>query len=161
MKKLFLMMMVMFLIPCISNAWMLVWDANTETDLAGYRIYTSMVDDPVAWELLKGSKQYIETVETCHTLDPMDEGNYYRVTAFDLVNNESGFSNSVYFDIPEPPDTIAPAIPGNPRITDDVCPADITLDGTVNFRDMYAFYGNFINDFGRKDCLVSMSEVNK
>jgi hypothetical protein len=75
----------------------LVWDANLEPDLKGYRIYQSATS---------GSYEKIPKVEikcgpgdnTCceYRLGPMDKGVYYWVaTAFDVDDNESDYSTEL------------------------------------------------------------------
>ena len=74
----------------------LQWDANTESDMAFYRVY------------LNGERVGIAThPTTTYTHQTMYEGNHaFYVTAVDVMGNESGPSNSVSVNIsipPEPP----------------------------------------------------------
>jgi len=88
----------------------LAWDANTEPELAGYRIY---------WGV--SSREYSNSVDigntTQHTFTGLTKGTTYyaAVTAYDASNNESDYSEEV-IHIPgsrnNPPNT--PAIPGGP-----------------------------------------------
>jgi len=89
----------------------LAWDPNTESDLAGYKLYygssprtqapytqTVVINDKAAtsWQV---------------TLDP---GVYYfALTAFDTAGNESGFSNEVSAQIQE---VQPPGKPGKPQL---------------------------------------------
>ncbi|MCP4611363.1 MAG: hypothetical protein GY845_21845 [Planctomycetes bacterium] len=71
------------------------WDANSETDLAGYRLYQDGIQ--VA-EIPAGT----ETV----AIELAEEGEWvFHLTAFDNDNNESGPSNTVRVDTvaPDPP----------------------------------------------------------
>ena len=82
----------------------LAWNANRESDLAGYRVYQSTVSG----QYTKG--QYIREIPagttTC-TLSNVSPGTYFwKLTAFDAVNNESGFSNEV--------STVIAGAPGKP-----------------------------------------------
>ncbi len=98
-RSLFLIVIVaslVFFAPKSSNAVdvTLAWDANMETDLAGYRIYhrkdgqTYDYDDPL-WE---GS----DTVCTVYNLD--ETANHYFVArAFDILGDESTDSSEVHF----------------------------------------------------------------
>ncbi len=77
----------------------LAWDANTEPDLDGYRIFVRAEG---------GSYNYTQpawegTTTTC-TIHGLDDGtNYYFVArAFDTSNNESGDSNEVFYEAPLP-----------------------------------------------------------
>lgn len=81
------------------------WDANTETDLAGYRMYQSNesgvydMDTPVA---------EIAETETTYTLPDVTDGTYFWVlTAYDNAGNESDPSNEVTLTV----DETAPAPP--------------------------------------------------
>ena len=85
----------------------LAWDANTEPDLAGYKVhygtasgsYTTIVD--------------VHNVITA-TVTGLAAGQtyYFVVTAYNAANNESGYSNQVSYSIPAP--NGAPATPATP-----------------------------------------------
>ena len=87
----------------------LEWDANSESDLAGYRLHqgtTSGVYDSVVSDIPAGT----ETV----TLTGIPDGTYFWVlTAYDTDDNESGYSNGVTANL----DTLAPGSPANVTIT--------------------------------------------
>ena len=89
------------------------WDANTETDLAGYRLYQSTAlgtyvfgsGNEVA-EILVGTETVI--------LENVSSGTYFWVlTAFDAGGNESLPSNEVTATL----DSMSPDAPKNLRIT--------------------------------------------
>ena len=85
----------------------LAWDANTEADLAGYKIYYG-----------SASRVYENTITVDLTpqkvvTDLADGLVFFAVTAFDDQGNESGFSNEVSVDI----DTIAPQVVVNVTAT--------------------------------------------
>jgi fibronectin type 3 domain-containing protein len=104
MKK--LVFTVLFLISCLSVSaaeLALIWDANSEPDLAGYKVYrgtTSRQYTKVADLGLVTT--YSETVSV-----PEDKVTtfYYAVTAFDDSGLESDYSNEVFktFDTRVPP----------------------------------------------------------
>lgn len=80
------------LLLSVLSAWAvtLEWDANTETNLVGYRVYVG-----------KLSRQYIcvatnlgKTNTTC-VLTNLTGTNFFAVTAFDTDNLESEFSDEV------------------------------------------------------------------
>src|SRR2546425_1408544 len=81
-----------FLAPALSSAAQvtLAWDPNTETDLAGYKLYYGL-----------SSGSYPSSVDvgnlTSYTLSGLLEGRiyYFAVTAYNLSLGESGFSNEV------------------------------------------------------------------
>jgi len=87
------------------------WDANTESDLAGYRIYYGTE-----------SGNYTQTIDVGNELSALiiiSETNktyYFAITAYDTSGNESGFSQEVSLFVPPPPDTEAPSAPQNVRI---------------------------------------------
>ena len=91
----------------------LSWDANTEADLAGYRVYQSEIPgiyiNPHIIELtvpiVGRPKFHVEALTEKTTY-------FWVVTAFDLGMNESGFSNEVTKTIPDLPP----------------CPPVVTLD---------------------------------
>src|SRR5207245_4056599 len=78
------------LAPALSSAAQvtLAWDPNTETDLAGYKLYYGT-----------SSGSYPSSVDvgnlTSYTLSGLLEGQiyYFSATAYDLNVSESGFSN--------------------------------------------------------------------
>lgn len=80
-----------------------VWQPNTETDLAGYRLYcNTIIKDTGLPPTINGEVTYpiknvttIDGVYTCH------------LTAYDTSGNESEASNIVNFTL----DTAAPAVP--------------------------------------------------
>jgi hypothetical protein len=96
------------------------WDRNTETDLAGYRLYYSAT----AGQYVKGteSANFLKVVPAVNpvsgsnhpntVLQPMTGTDGQRVffvlTAYDATGNESGFSNEVSYTFP---DTTAPQPP--------------------------------------------------
>lgn len=91
----------------------LTWDANSETDLAEYRLYR--------FALPQKETEFISTIsagtETYTDSDLHNDRTYsYWVTAVDLNGNESGFSNEVQISVEtlqEPPVTISLTDPEN------------------------------------------------
>ena len=85
----------------------LAWDANTEPDLAGYKVhygtasgsYTTIVD--------------VHNVITATVIGlAAGQTYYFVVTAYNAANNESGYSNQVSYSVPAP--NGAPATPTTP-----------------------------------------------
>jgi hypothetical protein len=67
----------------------LVWDANTETDLAGYKVYYGTVSRTYGTPIVIGT-------QTTYTVTGLAPGTYYfAVTAYNTSSLESGFSNEV------------------------------------------------------------------
>lgn len=115
MKKL-LFILLLFFIPCVVQADVAVtleWDANSEDDLAGYKLF---------WGLIPGN--YMRSVDvgnvTRFTLAPMDNNTkyYFAAKAYDKSDNESDFSSEVEYTTPgmDAPDIVPPTKVGGLRI---------------------------------------------
>ncbi|HBR52094.1 MAG TPA: hypothetical protein DEA71_18705 [Nitrospira sp.] len=80
--------------PPSSSSATLTWKANTETDLAGYKVYRSTIsgkyDQGNVIEMLRGNV-------TSYQAKNLQFGKtyFFVVTAFDIAGNESGYSNEV------------------------------------------------------------------
>lgn len=68
----------------------LKWDANTEADLKGYKLYYGTIPRGYDTPYDVGNK-------TVFTVPDLQEGvkYYFAVTAYDVTGNESGYSNEV------------------------------------------------------------------
>jgi len=89
MKRVFLVALLVLLFVFPSHAATIWWDANTEPDLAGYRLYYGPTQGQ--WDTL------IVTVlapQTSVILSELPEG-YYVLKAYDTEGLESGPSNEV------------------------------------------------------------------
>lgn len=91
--------LLILLIPTLLFAGQvkLHWDANTESNLAGYKIYKSRTG--------QRPYQYAGTVyapTTTVTLDNISTSisNVFAVTAFDNLSTESSYSNRVHVSVP-------------------------------------------------------------
>lgn len=79
----------------------LTWNGNTETDLAGYKIYfapqSCTAQGPLAPLVVAGSPAQVGKVTTYkHVGLPQIDGTLcWEITAFDTFGNESGRSNRV------------------------------------------------------------------
>lgn len=97
MKKLLLVLCVLLMaMPCFGKDFkvQLTWDANSETDLAGYRVYRS--ETPGSYSVLVDELGLVtEYTETLTVNDGEVRTFYYIVTAFDQTNLESDYSNEV------------------------------------------------------------------
>ena len=73
----------------------LVWDANTESDLAGYRLYQSLAPGqhgpPNVAEIPAGTETTTLTI-------PDEQDTYFVLSAYDQAGNESGYSDEVKAD---------------------------------------------------------------
>ena len=98
---------LLFAATAIASDVTLAWDANTESDLAGYKLYYG-----------NASGAYQNNVDvgnvTTYTVKDLTDGTwYFVVTAYDTADNESGFSNEVNSELNATP----PADPKNVVIT--------------------------------------------
>lgn len=83
--------------PTQNNA-VVSWDSNSESDLAGYRVYYGF--SPGSYFQARGDG--VQVSATFYTVTGLTSGQryYFAVTAVDISGNESGFSNEVFKDIP-------------------------------------------------------------
>jgi hypothetical protein len=103
-----------------STAWsaMLTWNANSEQDLAGYRVYQC---SQLPCTRTSGRASLLVTLGelTSFNIGTPSVTQHYFITAYDSTNNESGASNLATF-IPDgsspPPPLTAPPTPGGLRI---------------------------------------------
>ena len=101
-------------IPSLSDASQsvsLAWDANSEQDLAGYRVYYGT-----------GSGNYTQTLEAAapsSTVTGLTEGvvYYFAVTAYNTEGAESGYSNEVSYAVPTPSPSPTPSSTPTPNPT--------------------------------------------
>ena len=87
------------------------WDPNSESDLAGYRIYYGTKSGNYDTNVDAGNAASVEIkgLQTNTTY-------YFVATAYDNSGNESEFSKEVSLFIPPPADNQAPAAPTNVKI---------------------------------------------
>jgi len=102
-----------------STAWgaTLTWIANSEPDLAGYRVYQCSQQPCTRSSGLASLLTSLGTVTNMNIGTPAAT-QYYFITAYDFANNESGASNLATFtpsgSLPPPP--AAPLAPGGLQI---------------------------------------------
>ena len=87
--------------PALAADVTLQWDANTESDLAGYRVYQGTGSDPATFTRVQ---QVAATTATIKGLD--NTSHSFAVTAYNTAGLESAYSNIV--TIPA-----APSAPGS------------------------------------------------
>ncbi len=94
------------------------WDANTESDLAGYKVYYGTASVQYKYIVDVGNRTEYEVTDLRE-----DQRYYFAVTAYDYAGNESGFSREVSA-IPGDPGSFQPGVfllyqnypnPFNPR----------------------------------------------
>ncbi len=92
-----------------SNQVTLAWDANTENDLAGYKVYYGNSSGIYSSNVDVGN-------QTSYTITNLVNGNTYFIaaTAYDINGNESSYSNEVSYSVP---DTTLPSTPASLQAT--------------------------------------------
>lgn len=109
---------VLLAAPCASYAASdvtLAWDANTETDLAGYKIYYGTAPRPA--DATRESNPYPNVIDvqnvTTYTVANLANGAWcFAATAYNTGGAESEFSNEVCTNL-----NVPPAAPKTMRIT--------------------------------------------
>lgn len=97
--------------PVLASDVAASWDPNTESDLAGYKIYYGTKTGAYDVTLDAGNVQSV-TVQNLQT----NTTYFFAVTAYDTSGNESGFSNEISLFIAPPADTNAPQAPQNVKV---------------------------------------------
>jgi hypothetical protein len=101
-----------------STAWgaTLAWNANSEPDLAGYRVYQCSLLPCTRTSGNASSLTSLGLVRNFNIGTPAVT-QYYFITAYDSANNESGSSNlATYTPAGSPPPPAAPPTPGGLQI---------------------------------------------
>jgi len=117
MKKIVLFLTVLlvplFIIatPVFAIDKVFTWDANSESDLAGYRLYQSDTSGSYTYGSGNEVAEILAGTETC-TIDVADGILYWVLTAYDSNGNESEPSNEVITTI----DQTAPVAPTNLQV---------------------------------------------
>ncbi len=94
-----LVALTLILFLCISNVYSaqatLSWNPNSESDLAGYKVYYGNSSGSYSSSIDAGN-------QTSYTISNLVEGEIYffAATAYDFSGNESGYSNEVSYDVP-------------------------------------------------------------
>jgi hypothetical protein len=100
--------------PLLAADVTLVWDPNSESDLAGYKVYYGRESGVYGAPIVLGK-------QTTYIATGLAPGTYYfAVTAYNTAGLESGFSNEVSTTV------MAPSR------------CDLNLDGAVNIMDLQA-----------------------
>lgn len=96
MKNFLCIILLLIAIPASAMEVTLTWNANSEPDLAGYKIYTGLQ-----------SRTYGDPIDvgnvTEHTMTVSDGFNFFAVTAYDTEGLESEYSNEVFTPDGKPP----------------------------------------------------------
>lgn len=114
MLKLILATLLFFLLAAPAHAALctLTWDANSESDLAGYSVYSSVTSQNYQGSVPLNIPAPLTTT-TCEALGIGEDGllHYFILSAYDTSNNWSGFSNEVSKLMPSPPPPPPPPPP--------------------------------------------------
>lgn len=104
-------------LPAEANHCTLSWNANTESDLAGYRVYHSFSSNGFT----VGSYSFTTrgTSLTCEDMGVSQDGrlHYWTVTAYDTAGNESPFPAQVWMQMPLLTEPTTPPPPPPPAPT--------------------------------------------
>jgi hypothetical protein len=101
--------------PAIAADVTLAWDPNSESDLAGYKLYYGIASGVYGTPITLG-------LQTTYTITNLPPGTYFfALKAFNTLGLESGFSNEVSTTIPPLPTTSK---------------CDINSDSLVNVLDL-------------------------
>ena len=137
----------------------LAWDPNSETDLAGYKVYYGTASGVFGAPITLGKV-------TTYTVTGLAPGTYYfAVTAYNAAGLESGFSNEVFTTIPGTPSGSGCDMNGDTSVNiidlqvlinailgiQGAAGRDLNGDGTVNILDLQIL-GNVI--LGLRSCPI-------
>jgi len=89
------------------------WDSNSESDLAGYRLYQSQTSGSYTFGDGNQVATILAGIETVQIANVPDGIYFWVLTAYDDKGNESGPSNEVTANL----DTLAPGAPTTVTIT--------------------------------------------
>ena len=115
----------------------LQWDANTETDLAGYKVYYS--SDPATFSGTTPVDVQQQTTATISGLDPTKAYNL-AVTAYNAAGQESSYSNIVTIAEQSPP-TVSITSPSNTASVSGVVSINVSATDNVGVTKV-EFYVN-------------------
>ena len=114
MKKTILFFVIAFFLMVTSSAFAMdigfEWDPNSESDLAGYRLYQSAISGTYNLGVGNEVMDISAGTETCTLVGVTDGQWYWVLTAYDSNGNESSVSNEVSKAVdetaPAPPTTL-------------------------------------------------------
>ena len=98
MKRFLVVTLLVFVFPVLASSQSLVWYANSEADLAGYKLYRRSVTTGTTWQLWSDVGNV-----TTYPLGPQHDGYDFALTAYDTSDNESEKSTDVTYN-PSPSD---------------------------------------------------------
>ena len=124
-------MMLLVAVTAFASSVALQWDANTESDLAGYKVFCAA--DSASFDGAVVVDVQDQTTATIYDLDPLKSYSF-AVKAYNSAGMESAFSNVVVVPEMSPPVvTIAAPVMANGAITIDVSATDNVGVAKVEF----------------------------
>ena len=108
----------------------LQWSANTEPDLAGYRVFCR--EEGQYYNYTNPSWEGTNTICTIYDLDET-KAYYFVARAFDIEELESGNSNEVYLEAAITPYNKNPIAYADPDLTSGIAPFTVTFDGSGSY----------------------------
>ena len=166
-SKILLLTLVLIFFPLLtpkvySSQVTLAWDANTESQLAGYKVYYG-----------GASRNYDQTIDvgnqTSYALAEMPEyqKTYFAVTAYDKYNQESGFSEELVWEADQPATVYV--ISASAENGGSISPSgqvEVVSGGEVTFSitadDGYAIHDVVVNDVSQGEkSTYTFSNVSK
>ncbi len=138
------LLLLVFISDAMAADIPLAWDANTEADLAGYKVYYGTTSGAYGTPIVIGK-------QTTYTITGLSAGTYYiAVTAFNTSGLESGFSNEVSTTIAGTPSTSKCDINGTGTV--DEFDLQIMINVILGLQVMPAGKGD-LNGDGKIDAL--------
>lgn len=151
----FVIVIPLYVIVSITNAYAaqvtLAWDQNTESNLAGYKIYYG-----------NSSRKYTRSVDvkdrtatTC-TISDLIEGQtyYFAATAYNTSGSESNYSAEVIY--PTDPETTSVPTPKNPLAACQHKAGDLDSNGMVTINEQVAVVRMYLG----LDPVNSLSDID-
>jgi len=126
-----LLLNIVLIAPALAGSATLSWSGNTESDLAGYKVYYGTTartgTDPKVCTMCGYSTKVDVGKVTTYTISNLTNNTtyYFSITAYDTSNNESVFSSEVSKLIPA------------------TTSADLNKDGYVNMADAAIMMGQW------------------
>lgn len=112
----------------------LTWDANTESDLAGYRVYAGLSST-------KYDTSYpVPKEQTSYKVSGLNRGmtHYFALTAFDYGGNESEFSEEVSLYVPQEPKRVHYLSVNSIPVIEDTASVESKLHIIIGIPPMYS-----------------------
>jgi len=135
---------IIFLISSLSTGLaasvQLQWDPNTETDLAGYRVYYAVDKSPLISSI--PVDVHNQTAATISGLDP-DKSYNFAVTAYNAPGQESSFSNIVTIAEQSPP-TVAISSPADNSAVSDTVSVNVSASDNAGVTKVEYYVNNVL-----------------